>query len=231
MSKFQVSILSHNRRLMSIVPEAPHFKKIDLSKLDLDSELRNYLWCENSAYFSDEVLGDHEYLGLLTGSWDKKYQSPYTLDKFLEWPGIKRLLDGEDIVVCSVLGQTMAGSALIFEDEDLVLFRKYVEGIGLRFKTDWSLSRECPFSSQMVMSRDKFIETKEFMEKHLKGLMAAMSDSPNIHKHRYLAYFGELLSMMWFDSKDWVYVPTQTQVRKHWYQRSVKNQSIAERLG
>ena len=99
MSQFKVLVLTHTPKQKETIQDREYLEFVDLNSIETnfpDSFTESRMFYQD---FDTLFPSDKQYVGLVTGSWNKKYIGLNPIDEMHNWKAIRKLDD--HAVICS----------------------------------------------------------------------------------------------------------------------------------
>ena len=112
--KTQIAVLGHSSKQFDTILDRPYLKKVYLDDLDLGKHHKRFqsnYFSESRAFLCDDLFdADTEYVGVVTASWNIKYQGLNPIDLFHEWCSAKALFSSkrDNILLCADTNSTLS---------------------------------------------------------------------------------------------------------------------------
>jgi hypothetical protein len=224
LSKFDILCVGHSEDQLKSIEDRYYLRKINLN--DFERSEDDLRFCESFLYtleFDELFRKDAEYVGMVTGSWNKKYIGLNPIDKLDYSPGLNYLDDNS--VMCATNNDSK-----IFIDTELPVLKIISENI-----TKQQIDEFCnivdikktfscgPVNNQIICHRDIMKELFEYYQKN--NIIEKIKDYVKSHKltgrtiatdKRLFGYFAECCTLFWFNEKKFKIIPQEI-VRENWY--------------
>ena len=253
-SKIQIAVLGHSEKQFSTIKDRPYLKKVYLDDLDLGEyhEFQSNAYGESRAFLCDKLFDDSaEYVGVITASWNIKYQGFNPIDEFHNWHASKGLLISKrkDVVLCAY---TNPVSAWFDDDRYTVEYAEYRSGgifrslyfskrqrKGIKKVLLNDLNLKAHPDSPRVAACNQIICHKTLYDKYTKFLKDNevlptlrhfcrtndMTTGVDWVDQRTVAYIAECVTMLWLNQQDILTIPTEI-AKEKWYYNSNRSARV-----
>jgi len=243
-SNVQIAVLGHSKKQFDTIQDRPYLKKIYLDDLDLGvyhKQFQSNYFSESRAFLCDDLFDDDaKYVGVVTASWNIKYQGLNPIDKFHNWRSAKALLlsKRDNVLLCADTNNPLAWfgtysgggatnahddrnifSGLGFNGRQIKLIKKLIDSLKLKTTANPTAN-----SNQFICHRNlynryiRFFRDNEVLPKVTKLWKNhdMVTSNPNTNK-RPVGYVIECVSMMWLTSQEDVLVIPNEVRAGSWY--------------
>ena len=256
-SKVQIAVLGHSEKQFSTIKDRSYLKKVYLDHLDLGEhyEFQSNAYGESRAFLCDKLFDDSaEYVGVVTASWNIKYQGFNPIDEFHNWHASKGLLISKrkDVVLCAYTNPVRVW----FDPENPPKYRvRYAE------YRSGGILRSLYFSKRQRKDIKKVLLGDLSLKANPNGLKVAACNQIICHKSLYnrytrffkdheilprlkrfcntndmitgvdwvdqrtVAYIAECVTMLWLNQQDILTIPTE-RVKDTWYYNSNRSARV-----
>lgn len=227
MSQFDIKVLYHSQKQLDMIKDQEYLDYIDLNTIDSKF---GYSFTESRMFYEDiDKLfpADKKYIGLVTGSWNKKYIGLNPIDQMHNWAGIRYISD--NVVICSDVfpAERFTGSRRparkpvvkdVFKEINEDHIKEFLELIGIDRSTKYvGVSNQIIAKREIVKRLFEFYQNNEILEKidffYDKYLFDAVNEEGYLRRH---GYFAETVTVLWMASQDFVTMPQEI-LKKDWY--------------
>jgi hypothetical protein len=229
--------LGHSDKQFTTIKDRDYIVKIDLNKIDAGKYSGNE-WSESRAFASKKNMfpNDADIIGFTSASWNLKFDN--RIDNFHNWGDAHILLNSrpEDNIVlcahmhCSCLWSSNHSFLYTIYPRDYVksIIRSFYRFMGFQDKKHIYV----PYANQMIAHRKVIEEYLDFLrinlifdkvEKFVNTInVPFIQDFKNkkYHNVRLNGYFMEMVTCLWFNSKDYIYLPQHNTGLHKWYANS-----------
>ena len=244
-SKVQIAVLGHSEKQFSTIKDQPYLKKIYLDDMDLGEyhEFQSNAYGESRAFLCDKLFdGSAEYVGVVTASWNIKFEGFNPIDEFHNWHASKALLISrrEDVVLCSNMyharewfndGKKSILKSIYFSKRQIKdIANVLLNDLNLKIDPDAKRVAAC---NQIICHKNLYNRyTKFFRDNEVLPKLRRFCQTHNMDTgvswvdQRTAAYIAECVTMLWLGSQDILTVPGD-RVNKHWYKNSNRAKRVA----
>lgn len=237
----EILCLGHNPQQFATIKPQPYLTHVDLNTIDAGPYSDNK-WAESRVFLSNRDLFTKgtEFVGVVSASWNLKYENYARIDNFHNWDNTRILLNStpaDQIVVtadimcvCDWTNKQHRNHnilSLFFSQAETKLGEKLLKSLGL----DFTKHVKVPYGNQMILHRNLYQQYVEYLKNNevfarvdhfLKTLPAEYFYSKtdfikhNYHYSRIHAFLLEMVSCFWFAQQPFLYLPS-TERKKNWY--------------
>lgn len=219
MSNVKIACLGHSLRQFETIPHRDWLLPTYLDRLNLGfySDFQSNDWAEARAFLCDSLFGNSEYVGTVTASWNTKFYHPL-LERIDRHEQFHNVFDDNTVLTGLLepfyMWDTMFDYIGFTDGKKLSSFVKsYFKGI--------DTNKLVPLSNQVIchkyiykglcdFHRSVIHEVKKFVDRY-----GDVPDNPLTKSRRY-AYLMEAMTMGYFASKTYNYVPL-AKLHPNWY--------------
>jgi hypothetical protein len=217
--RVEILCLGHSSEQFETISPQPYLTHVDLNTIDAGPYSDNK-WAESRVFLSERNLfeKDTEFVGVVSASWNIKYENYARIDNFHNWDNAYILLNSaaaDQIVVtadimcvCDWINKQYRNHnilSLFFSQNETELGKKLLKSLGL----DFTKHVKVPYGNQMIMHRNlyqqyvAYLKTNEVfarVDHFLKTLPAHYFHSKtnfikrNYHYSRIHAYLLEMVT-------------------------------------
>ena len=227
MSQFKVLVLTHTPKQKETIQDREYLEFVDLNSIETnfpDSFTESRMFYQD---FDTLFPSDKQYVGLVTGSWNKKYIGLNPIDEMHNWKAIRKLDD--HAVICSDIfpsSRFVGGDRLpnrivlkdIISDITSEHINEFINLVGLKIiNKDVGVSNQIIARREIVKSLFDFYQQNEILEK-----ISYFYDKYNFtcrkkeFEKRVHGYFAETVTVLWMASQDFITMPQEI-LKKDWY--------------
>ena len=243
-SKVQIAVLGHSEKQFSTIKDRSYLKKVYLDDLDLGEyhEFQSNAYGESRAFLCDKLFDDSaEYVGVVTASWNIKYQGFNPIDEFHNWHASKGLLlsGREDVMLC---GNMYRASQWLLKNKGSVFRHLYfskrqkaevekllLKTLNLKVNPDNPKVAAC---NQIICRKTLYNKYTKFLKDNealpiLRNFCRTndMTTGVGWVDQRTVAYIVECVTMLWFNQQDILTIPTD-KPRNKWYYNSNRSARV-----
>jgi len=227
MNQFRILVLTHTPKQKETIQDREYLEFVDLNNIETnfpDSFTESRMFYQN---FDELFPSDKRYVGLVTGSWNKKYVGLNPIDEMHNWKAIRRLDD--NAVICSDIfpsSRFVGGDRLpnrivlkdIISDITSEHINEFINLVGLKIiNKDVGVSNQIIGRREVVKSLFDFYQQNEILEK-----ISYFYDKYNFtcrekeFEQRVHGYFSETVTVLWMASQEFITMPQEI-LKKDWY--------------
>lgn len=221
MSKVQIAVLGHSPRQFESLPFRSWLFPTYLDRLDLGfhCEFQTNNWAEARAFLCDSLFdySKYDYVGVVSASWNEKYHRP-SLEKIDRHEHIHSLFD-KNTVLTGVL-EPLGTWDTVFNKLGFTNGTKISDFVKSHFnKVD--TEKLVPACNTMICHKSIYTKLCEFHKstaKEVKDFVDKYGDMPSnkLAGVRKYAYVVEAMTMAYFQSKNYNYIPI-AKIHPQWY--------------
>lgn len=232
----EIVVLGHSQKQFDTIEERPYLTKTNLNDINA-GKYRDNKWAEARAFVSEDNLfkKNTDFVGLVTASWNTKYEPFCRIDNFHNWDSAKVLLNSKEkdqVVLCADIFcpciwfmQQSNVLSVFFSGQAHRVGKIFSRMVGLEFHNHMKV----PFSNQMILHKNiyydyvRFLKDNEILDKvqFFIDRFASRYISPDKISAKYAGnrlngYFIEMVTSFWFAQQDFFYIPNAER-REDWY--------------
>lgn len=227
MSQFKVLVLTHIPEQKETIQDREYLEFVDLNNIESnfpDSFTESRMFYKD---FDTLFPPDKKYVGLVTGSWNRKYIGLNPIDEMQNWKAIRKL--DENAIICSDIfpsSRFVGGDRLpnrivlkdIISDITSEHINEFINLVGLKvINKDVGVSNQIIARREVVKSLFDFYQQNEILEK-----ISYFYDKYNFtcrekeFEKRVHGYFSETVTVLWMASQEFITMPQEI-LKKDWY--------------
>ncbi len=214
MSRVRIAALGHSPKQFESIPYRNWLSPTYLDQLDLKfyNDYQENNWSEARAFLCDSLFNYSkcDYVGVVSASWNKKFYRP-NLEKIDRHEHIHSLFHPHNKSVLTAMVEPFSIWEKAFTRIGFVNGDKFYDFVK-SYSTGKDTNKPVPLFNQVICHKSIYInlcefhksvahEVKDFVDKYGDVL-----DSSLVKTRRY-AYVAEAMTMAYFQSKDYNYVP------------------------
>jgi hypothetical protein len=221
MSRVQLAVLGHSPAQLESLPHRDWLFPTYLDRLDLGfyNDYQENHWAEGRAFLCDSLFNysKYDYVGVVSASWNNKFYSP-RLEKIDRHENIHKLFDNNTVITSLLepfwMWHTMFDYIGFTNGTKISDFVKsYFKGI--------NTNKLVPLSNQVICHKSIFKGLCNFHKsvvEDIRKFVDKYGDVPEneLTRSRKYAYVVEAMTMAYFQSKDYNYVPV-AKLHPQWY--------------
>jgi len=244
-SKVQIAVLGHSEKQFSTIKDRPYLKKVYLDDLDLGEyhEFQSNVYGESRAFLCDNLFDSStEYVGVVTASWNIKYQGFNPIDEFHNWHASKALFTSrrEDVLLCANMFRAsqwlLKNKGSVFKA--IYFSKRQRKGIEKVLLNDLNLkvhpdSPKVAASNQIICHKTLYNRyIKFFRDNEVLSILRHFCNTNDMTTgvdwvdQRTAAYMAECVTMLWLAQQDILTVPTE-RLGSHWLKNSNRSKRAA----
>ena len=248
----QILCLGHNIKQFQSIEDRSYLTKINLNEINAGKYSDNK-WAESRIFMSEDNLftSNTDFIGVVSASWNQKYECYSRIDNFHNWNNAKILLNSDiaDSIVltadifCTCDWTTKENNghnilSLFFKGNESDIGKKILSLLNL----DYHKHIKVPYGNQMIMHKNLYYQYVDYLKNNevfekveyfLKNLAHKYyykeTDfiKENYHYNRTHAYLLEMVSCFWFANQSFMYLPN-TERKEDWYNQNAVASRIKE---
>jgi hypothetical protein len=231
-----IALIGHKSEQFNNIEQRSYLKRILLHNLQYkDQKYASNTLAESRFLICEDVIfkDTAEVVGSISASWNTKYY-PSRIDSittWYNWPIINKIRNDPSLVCCATLcygAYSKPNDPLweknfqqhfrtIFKNSQWVTDLLY-EILGLKYDG----LRPTPYANQILCHKSVFNEYRIFIKSHIDDIISNFAPkldhnySSSFDAARPLAYILEEASMLWWSSRNFVFIPC-AQINNGWY--------------
>lgn len=221
MSRVQLAVLGHSPTQFESLSHRDWLFPTYLDRLDLGfyNDYQENHWAEGRAFLCDSLFNysKYDYVGVVSASWNNKFYSP-RLEKIDRHEHIHKLFDNKTVLTAMIEPFSMWKK--VFTNLGFVNGSKVYDFVK-SYSKGMNTNKFVPLSNQVICHKSIYKDLCNFHKSVVEDIRKFVDkygdvEGNEVTRSRKYAYIVEAMTMAYFESKDYNYIPV-AKLNPQWY--------------